>query len=380
MSATLRNLAFPLRGGSLPVLVAGALLLALASAAGLFGVWLAVVAGMILAAYAFRLLDWVAEGRDRPGGMPARMLSPWHERRPLWLALAAFVLWGAAEWSVRRLGVLPAGFPALLCFLVLPAAVALLGLGRVHPSNVLNPVALARTVAGLGWRYALILVAVLAALLVLRASSATPPGAVAARFIELYAIFAAFSLVGGALYVRRGVLGTETVDSPEQRIAGALNAEQKSRDALLDEAYRLLRAGRRQDAYDRLGSHIARQADPLAEHGVVFDGLAEWRDKTTALDVGRTLISALIAARRSREALAVAGRCLGWSPAFRPARGSETLRLVYEAREAGRHALADRLLADFEDRFPGDPSGPVAASLGDRPTTLRPRRDPGSRN
>jgi hypothetical protein len=186
--------------------------------------------------------------------------------------------------------------------------------------------------------------------------------------------------VGGALYARRGVLGTETVDSPEQRVARALDEESRARDDPLDEAYRLLRAGRRQDAYDRLGAHIARQADRLAEHQAVFDGLAEWREKTTALDVGRTLISALIAARRSPEALAVAARCLGWSPDFRPASGSETLRLINEARESGRHALADRLLADFEDRFPGDPSVTVAAGLRDRPAALRPRRDPGSRN
>ena len=116
----------------------------------------------------------------------------------------------------------------------------------VAPRVALRIRSLLLTNPALGWlrsanngsgRTSTAITAAAVAILIVGGSSATLPRVVVGRFVELYAIFAAFSLVGGALYARRGVLGTETVDSPEQRVARALDAERRARDDLLDEAY-----------------------------------------------------------------------------------------------------------------------------------------------
>lgn len=358
-----RYLLFPIRGGSPAVLIAGSLLLAFAQAAGLFGLWLALVVAMLLAAYAFRLLDAAAEGRARPPEMSMKLLSPAHERRPLWLLCAGVVGYGVYELLAGAVPIRVAQAVAGVLFLLAPAAVALLGLRLAHPVNVLNPVALLGIAARMGWHYPLVVVVSVAALVVIREAGAASVTGIIGNLLGLSALYVVFAVTGGSLYERRRALGTETVDSPEQRAERQRHEERQARDHFIDEVYRLERAGKRQQAFDLLGDHIAGHEDGLAEYEAVFAALGEWEDPALALAVGQGLVGALIDARRSGDAMAVAARCLSWSPDFRPVRAADALRLINEARERGQSDVAAALLEDFELQYPGDPAVAVAAQL-----------------
>ena len=378
MTPLIRYLLTPLTGAALVVLVLFALLFGLARAAGLFGLWLGIALLAPASGYAFSLLDAMAEGRRRPPELSARLLNPLNERRPLWLAGAILVGFGLTE-AVRALAPgVPAALAGGLLVALLPAAIALLGLRLSDPLHVFNPMTLLRIVRDMGTHYLAVIAAAAIAAFSISLAATAPISVVLANFVTLYALFAVFSVVGGSLYLRRSRLGTETVDSPEQREEHALLENKRERDLFLDGVYRRLRAGRRQSAYDQITARLASSADDLAEHAAIFDALIGWDDASCALDVGRELIRGLIEARRSPEALLVAKRCLAQAPEFRPDRAAETLRLANEARDGGEPRVALKLLEGFEARYPGDPALPLAARLRSTSENIRPRPGPGS--
>jgi hypothetical protein len=372
----LSGLSFPLRGGAPAVLIAGALLLWLASAAGAFGLWLALVVTMLLAGYAFALLDAAALGHGAAPQMSGKLLSPLHERRPLWLLLLLFVAFGAL--TAAGLDLSPVGWVALAA-LLLPAPIALLGLQRGHPVQVLNPLELGRSAVGLGRHYPLA-VGLAAAIALLVRQPLVAPWHGLRDLAALYGSFALFALIGRALRAPgRPAAGGGDAALDRRALADERDAR-RARDRILEEVYGFVRAGRRQAGFDRIREYLQVQPAPIDEHRSLFEALVAWEDKDVALGVGQGLVSALVDARRSSEALDVAERCLNCSPDFRPARAAEAIRLVQAARSSGRMKLADRLLSDFEDRYPGDPATAIAAQLrGDRPA-LRPRPGPDSKS
>lgn len=372
----LSALTYPLRGGAPAVLIAGTALLWLAAAAGAFGLWLSLVVAMLLAGYAFALLDAAALGHARAPELAGRLLSPLHERRPLWLLLLVFVVYGAL--TAAGLKPSPVGW-IVLAVVLLPAPIALLGLRQRHPANVLNPLALARCGHGLGWHYPLA-VALAAAIALLGWQPLTAWWSGLRDATALYGVFALFALIGRGLHApaRRAEGGANK--PPARRALADQRDARRARDRLLEEVYAFVRAGRRQAGFDRILDHLRDHPAPVDEHRQVFEALAGWEDQRVALGVGQGLVSALIDARRGSEALDVAERCLDCSPAFRPARAAEAFRLIQEARASGRAGLADRLLIDFEDRYPGDPTVAMAARLRDDRAALRPRPGPGRKS
>ncbi len=353
---------YPLRGAALGVLVVFALLATLALAAGLLGVWLLLILTIAISGYAFALLDAVAEGRRDAPEMTADVLSPWNERRSLWLMFVVGSGIGIFQAMTRITPptfVEPIGFVLLA---VLPAVIATLGLESATPARVLNPIAVARAAWGMGVFYVVCLLSLVLAGMLFAASGQSALMRPVSLFLQLYAWLMVFTVVGGTLYRRRHRLGTITVDSPEQRTERRLAAQRADLDRDLDEAYRLARAGRLDAAYREIRGTYAPGSD-TGESGRLFEALSQWEDKRLALRIGREWISVLIAERRSGAAVDVTARCLEWDPTFRPRRAAEAIRLVNEARDRGQTAVADTLLVDFENIYPDDPAGAIAKNL-----------------
>lgn len=353
----------PLRGGSLGVLVVFALLVSLALSAGLFGLWLLLLLAVALSAYAFRLLDGTAEGRREPPVMGVEHFNPVTERRPLWLLLACWLGYLSHEGVSAFAPGWAATLWAWLLATLLPAAIGILGLRTDQPAWILYPIALLRTAREMGPHYLMCLAALALGVVLYRYTEDANLIRPVAVFVQLYALFVVFSIVGGTLYNRRVELGTATVDSPEQRDARRDREEQRALNSFEDEIYRLTRAGELQRAYDAIGQRLAGADDRLGLQRMILEALLRWEDKRLALRVARDLVSELIAARQSGAALEITGRCLQCDPAFRPARAAEAIRLVNEARSRGRPGLARQLLSDFEEHYPGDPALPVALEL-----------------
>ncbi len=358
------HLLFPLRGGSILVIIIFALLFSIVRLAGLFGLWLGFVLVVLLSGYAFRLMDSVSEGRKEPPVMGADLISGATETRPVWLGAAVLAGYGV----IVVVSYLAPGWEnaaALLLFALAPAAIALLGLRHTDPWNVINPVALLLTAREMGWYYFGSLVAIIAALLVRALIGTVTVATPVVLFVELYAMLVVFSVTGGALYARRHVLGTGTVNAPEQVEALRAKDEATVRENFLDEIYRLDRVGRHRDAYQLLRKEVDQQACGLPEQRAILQALGGWENKFVALHFGRDLVSALVAGRHSDAALEVAAQCMAWDSEFRPATAAEAIRLFHQARHHGRAGLARRLLEDFEERYPGDPATEIAISLRD---------------
>lgn len=356
-------LLFPLRGDALSVLVVFALLNVLADAAGLLGIWLKMILLVAIWAYAFRLLDSVAEGRHQPPEMSASTLNPVDERRPLWLLLVAGIGYGINA----ALGPsLPAAAGAALGYILLallPAAIAILSLHDAAPTRILNPLDITRAVRGMGKYYLVCLLVLVLGVFLFRFAAVSPLLRPVSVFLQLYALLVVFSVIGGTLYLRRHELGTATVDSPEQRTARELLEQDKAHDEMIDEIYRLSRAGKLTAAYEQIKQQVTAPGSPALQRARMFESLSRWDDKRLALRIGRELVGELIEIRRSGDALDVMTRCLEWDPTFRPSRAADAIRLVNEARDRGQVAVADTILTDFEASYPNDPAVSVARTL-----------------
>jgi len=357
------HLVFPLRGGSLAVLIVFALLFTLVKLASLFGIWLGFVLLVLLSGYAFRLLDSVAEGRPEPPVMEGELVSGATERRPIWLAFIVvtgyWLIQVLEKFAPEWLATVSAG----LMFALVPAAIALLGLRHTNTVSVLNPLALMLTAREMGWYYLAALVTIVLALAVNAFAGSIPLAAPFVSFVQLYALLAVFSVTGGALYSRRHTLGTRTVKSPEQSEARRVKYETMDREQVLDEIYQFARVGQINKAYDHIRHEIANHPGGLPYHEAVFRSLSKWEDKTLALRVGQDLVSELVTGRRSGDAVDVTAQCLEWEPGFRLANAAEVIRLATAARQMGRPAIARQLLEDFESRYPDDPAREIAQRL-----------------
>ena len=361
--SVLAHLIFPLRGGSVLVLIVFSLLFTLVKLAGLFGIWLGFMLLVLLSGYAFRLMDSVAEGRREPPVMEGELVSGATERRPIWLTFIVV----SGYWFVQALEKFApwplATVSAGLMFALVPAAIALLGLRQANPVSVLNPLALMSTAREMGWYYFAALITIVLALALNVFAASLPLAAPFVSFVQLYALFAVFSVTGGALYSQRHALGTRTVRSPEQSETRRVRDETTDREHVLDEIYRLARIGRMKEAYAHIRQEVANNAGGLPYHEAVFRSLGNWENKALALRVGQDLVSELIAGKRSGDAMKVTEQCLMWEPGFRPARAAEAIRLAKEARLVSRPAIARQLLQDFETCYPDDPALEIAQRL-----------------
>ena len=156
-SNLLHHLIRPARGGAGALIVVFAILMSVSASAGLLGMPLGLILLSWFFKYAYILFDHVVRGVDDPPTLDIQMVNPLNEQRPL----AQLVILGAlaAGLYFAWINLPPAltyGLAALVA-LVLPASVAVLGL-ESNPLKAINPIALARMIAGLGLMYAAVLV------------------------------------------------------------------------------------------------------------------------------------------------------------------------------------------------------------------------------
>jgi hypothetical protein len=210
-----RHLLRPVRGGAGGVPIVFAVLLFMASKAGLAGIPLAFILTSWFFKYAYILFDHTVLGFDEPPTLDIQMLNPLDEQRPLAQVAILGLIYLAVNYAQQRLGSTAAISIAAVALLFLPASVAILGLER-NLFKAANPVAWVRMVLGLGPMYAVVL-AIIAGYSVLIALL----GRLALWFpleiaIFMFCVLSVFSVLGGALYERRNELGLETAVSPER--------------------------------------------------------------------------------------------------------------------------------------------------------------------
>jgi membrane protein implicated in regulation of membrane protease activity len=255
---------------------------------------------------------------------------------------------------------------AALAAFVFPASVAVLGLER----NILvaiYPIALARMIRGLGLVYFLVLLVIAAYAfgigMLMRWVSFLP----LELALAMFGILSVFSVLGGALYERRNELGLETRRSPERTAELERLAEERESHAQVTDAYGQMRAGSHTKAWALLQDWLASRGHTIADYHWLFEHVAHWHDRRYANRLTEDYLEKLVVLKEYGRALDVVRQRLDQDPSFRPKSAATTLRLAeLAAQGGGLPRIARALVADFDTRFPGDPSVVAARALAER--------------
>lgn len=359
----IRHLARPARGGAAGVVIVFALLFHIAAKAGFIGIPLAFLLFSWFFKYAYILFDHTVRGFDEPPTLAIEMVNPVSEQRPLAQLLILLLCVLAVIFSQRSAGTPAAVALAIIFLFFLPASAAVLGL----ESNILKaayPVAWFHLVRGLGLLYGAVLLVIFAygaALSVLGEVGLWPPLEYA---LVMFATLSVFSFLGGVVYERRHELGLEIWVSPERTQARADKEELRRHDAMVHDAYGLMRADSHLKCWQTLTDWLKARGSSPEDYRFLCERTASWDDGRYVTRLTEEFVERLLILKRTGEALEVVGQRLNVDPAFRPKSAADTLSIAQlAARGGGMPRVARMLLADFATRFAGDPRVPVAEAL-----------------
>ncbi len=346
----------PLRGSAAGVIVVFTVLLTLAVHAGLFGIPLALILTSWFFKYAYIFFDHNVWGYKEPPHLDIQLLNPLDEQRPLAQCVIFGLLFAGVSGVRTWIGPTAAAVLAAASILLIPASIAVLGLER----NILkaaNPVLLVRMVRGLGPSYLTVLVFIaligVGVGLLARVEVWLPLEIAVGQF----AILAVFSVLGGALYERRAELELEAWHSPERAAGRAAVQEAKTNEAIVTEAYGLMRARSHGDAWNVLRDWLASRGNAPQDYHWLIARLERWHDARYVTRMTEEYIERLMTLKQTGEALDVLTHRLDLDAQFRPKSATATFTLAQlSVQGGGRARIARVLLSDFEQRFPGDPS------------------------
>lgn len=355
----LKVLAVPFQPGSLLFVAASSLLLGLVLGSGnfvtaLMGLWATLIILVWLTRYAFHMIDDIANGVREAAAADVELANPVGDTRYLVHPGLAVAL-GVLHLRYPTLSAAPTLILAALFFPPSIAASAMSGRAR----DALNPISVARVIAGFGPWYA---VAVLAA------AGCAALGVVLARMLEpgwlLFAslellLLVAYAAIGGVVYHRRIELGFAARISPERRAEVQENARHAERQRLLDQVFGQLRGHDAPRAVADVAQWL-RQAATHDLHGdvqaILVAGKA-WNEPFEFARLLQGLLPVLLQLRQPALAFSVVEAGLGAHPAFTPADETTAVALIEYGMQTSRRRTATRLLQNFLAR-PGSAVAP----------------------
>ena len=289
--------------------------------------------------YCYVLIEHLADGEREPPVMSQEMLSPL-EIRP-WAQVFFIVAGGWACYALGgRAGALLGGFLLAL----FPATVAILGFGE-RPWQIVNPVALYRVIRGLGPLYLALLAALVVDGALIWLVWLKLPLHIVGHALRLLLELSFYSLIGGALYLRREQLGFEPRSSPERAAARDENERIKLRAKMVDDVFQQVRLGKYVDATAPL-AHWMRDVDgdlAARDSFYVAEQAVRWDNAAALNTIGSSLIRHLLRAGRPDAALAVF-EILRSRSAVLTMDSAHDLRLLAEyAESAGHTELAEKM-------------------------------------
>lgn len=333
----LRILLVPFQLTSLLLVVVFSLLITLFSAANsILGIAAQIFLQIWVLKYCYVLVEALADGATEPPVMSSDMLSPF-ETRP-WVQLGLIV---AASTLCVAVGGAFAVVLTVIFALLLPASIAVLGIGQPFYQAV-NPLTLFRMISGLGPYYLLILVSmpIYAGIILLLQRLGAWALFQNAAFLICELSF--FSLIGGAMYLRRRQLDTEPSRSPERQAAKEESERVKLRARMIDEVFQQVRIGKHVEATRPLAQWFRDLDGPTAALDAQYVAAQSlgWDNVAGLNTIGSTLIRHLLRAGRPDTALRVFEQLRARSPTLTVDSPDDLRTLADYAENAGREELA----------------------------------------
>lgn len=292
-----------------------ALLLGLAKAAGLLGIWLYLITLPALTRYLVLLLECRAVDRKIPP--PGIEMFNLVEHAWSLVPLLPVLLFAWLSPLLERSFGPPGPWLAATALMVLLPAVAAVLAVTHSPLQSLNPWAWWQFLrqAGVGYAVAPLTLAATAALL----SGAAPAlPAVLSDVLILYLLFTAF-LVTGAVTAQSGLPALVCIrpDDRDSEAKRALTID-RERTAAVNHAYGIISRGNLDGGLTQLLEHIAADAAPADACRWCFERMLTWESTSPALFLARHCLARLLDEGRDRDAVKLLARCLHEDPAFRP--------------------------------------------------------------
>jgi len=311
----LRELAFPLTSSAtLVALITFTLLLSLASAAGLLGLWLAAAVVPAL----LRYLAMIAEARARgieaaPPGIEYFTIvgNAW--------TLFPVVPIGAAVYFVHAAGE-AAGDAAAACIAlpsaaVLPAVIGVLVVTR-SPLQSLNPRTLLHFVVRCGAAYAY--APLTAAMIVLLPVWLGFLPAIGRTAVAVSCAAALFAVIG-AITRSSGVFDDIELPAAAEPDADEMRQRlDRQRNRVLNHAYGFVSRGNRDGGLTHIRDWLARDPDPDAAWGWFVEQMFRWQDSYPALLLAQRYLGRLLAHNEQVAAVKLMMRCRLIDEQFRP--------------------------------------------------------------
>ncbi|MBM0107252.1 hypothetical protein JM946_21150 [Steroidobacter sp. S1-65] len=370
---TLKYLLIPLRGAALVLVVSFSILLLLAAHGGLLGLPLALLVVSWFFKYGFALLDRVADGVNEPPVLSYEMVNPVNESRPAGLVLVVTIFYVVTAAMGAWFGEEAVTLLRAAGLVLVPAVIMTQAAGSF--AQALNPLVLLQVILRVPGSYALVLAVLagawwLATMLVTWLPAAELPLSIEIPlpetvriFILMYAWLASFAMLGGVLYVRRHELGFEPSRSPEREAEKAQRERERQIDMLVDRIFAEWRGGAYGNAWRAIQTHLESSSLPGEDLKDLFERASQWPDPRLAYRLAQELIPRLLASRRTGDALNIARRQLRSDDQFKPLDGSDTIKLIELARDAGDRRTARMLLQGFSDRYNDDVAQRIAGEL-----------------
>lgn len=315
-------------------------LLALANAAGLFGLWLLIVIVPALLRFQVLLLGHRLQDRDpdAPGIEFFSLVGNVWSLFPAVFLFASIIL---MLFAANLLGTAGALMASVLIALVYPAAMIILALTH-SPLESLNPLAHARLVGRMRGNYLLPLVFLLLSLLVAQTLSQALP-----QFLHIpLMLLAGFSFVSLAGTASSGLGLAEEVEiyaplsASDEQVAADLDAE---RTRVLNHAYGFVSRDNRAGGLQHVYAWLAE--DPLPADGWAwfFNQMLRWERNDAALFFGQRYLHRLLLVDEHVAAVKLIMRCRMLDETWKP--DSVDLEAAIKAAEICRN---DELQAVLE--------------------------------
>jgi len=311
------------------------LLISLAAAAGMLGVWLAVVILPALFRYLTNLVETTGRGRnpEPPGAEFFRWIGDSWSLFPAVIVVA--VAWASYElYSVA--GSVPMIALIVVAGLLYPAVLGVLSITH-SPLQSVNPVALWNFIGRIGQSY-LIAPAYLAVIVWL-STLAQEFSFLIDVLIQMLLLFSLHSVIGGIMSphdVFDDLSIPDPVESSREKLAEDLEG---SRNATLTHAYGFISRGNREGGFKHIVEEIAKEADVATAWAWYFDRMMRWEQKQHALFFAQRYVHDLLLHGETIPAVKVILRCRLVDERFRPL-ADDLQAAIRAAESSGNNELA----------------------------------------
>ena len=335
----LRELAFPLESSSaLIALATFMLLIALASAAGLFGMWLAIVTVPAFLRYLTMITE--ARARDREAAPPGieyftLVGNVWTLFPVIPVVTAGYLVVETGE----AFGVLPAMILAMGFAALLPAIVGVLVITH-SPLQSLNPTAIDSFIRRCGDSYWYAPTTAVFIVLVPELLFFLPSWL--QLILEVYLVAAFFAVVGAITREAKLLDDVDIPDPLEPDPEKVLEAQQGDRVRVLNHAYGFASRGNRDGGLQHIYNWLLEDPDPDSAWPWFFEQMLGWEDTYPGLLLAQQYLGRLLEHGDKVAAVKLMMRCRRVNDRFRPL-SADLDRAIAAARDTGNEDLVGAL-------------------------------------